>query len=93
MLMVRNILTFWLILMSTFSKEPRFLQSFESFRADVESMFDILERTLSNLFGLLQHNGGRLSTRACDNELSELPQMKSRKVTSTLSTTVNYYRW
>ncbi|WP_247772855.1 hypothetical protein [Bradyrhizobium sp. 192] len=53
-------------------KEIRFLRSFDTFRAGVENMIDMPERTLNNLFGFLQQNEGRLSKRARDNEFSQL---------------------
>lgn len=44
-------------------KEIRFLRSFDTFRAGVENMIDMPERTLNNLFGFLQQNEGRLKAR------------------------------
>jgi hypothetical protein len=53
-------------------EEARFLQSFDRFRAGVEAMVDMPERTLGNLLGFLRQNGGRLSRRARDNEFAAL---------------------
>ncbi|MET4330843.1 Fic family protein [Bradyrhizobium sp. i1.15.2] len=53
-------------------KETQFLRSFDTFRAGIENMIEMPERTLNNLFGFLQQNGGQLSKRARDNEFSEL---------------------
>jgi len=52
--------------------ETRYLQNFDTFRTGVENLEDMPERTLSNLLGFLQQNGGRLSQRAIDNEFAEL---------------------
>jgi hypothetical protein len=57
--------------------ETRFLQSFDRFRAGVEAIVDMPERTLDNLFGFLRQNSGRLSKR--ENEFAELtPQEVTR---------------
>lgn len=61
-------------------KEIRFLQSFDTFRAGVENMIDMPERTLNNLFGFLQQNEGRLSKRARDNEFSQLTPDEVTKI-------------
>ena len=59
--------------------ETRFLQRFDRFRAGVEAIVDMPERTLDNLFGFLRQNGGRLSKRARENEFAELtPQEVTR---------------
>ena len=52
--------------------ETRYLQNFDTFRAGVENLVDMPERTLSNLLGFLRQNGGRLSKRAIDKEFAEL---------------------
>jgi hypothetical protein len=52
--------------------ETRFLKNFDEFRAGIEDMIDMPERTLNNLFGFLRQNGGRLSKRARENEFAEL---------------------
>ncbi|WP_247342206.1 MULTISPECIES: hypothetical protein [unclassified Bradyrhizobium] len=61
-------------------KEIRFLRSFDTFRAGVENMIDMPERTLNNLFGFLQQNEGRLSKRARDNEFSQLTPDEVTKI-------------
>lgn len=53
-------------------KETRFLRSFDTFRAGIEKMIDMPERTLNNLLGFLRQNGGHLSKRARENEFSRL---------------------
>ena len=44
--------------------ETRFLKNFDWFRAAVETVVDMPDRTLDNLLGFLRQNGGRLSRRA-----------------------------
>ncbi|WP_034461054.1 MULTISPECIES: Fic family protein [unclassified Afipia] len=61
-------------------KETQFLRSFDTFRAGVESMIDMPERTLNNLFGFLQQNEGRLSKRARGNEFAELTPDEVAKI-------------
>jgi hypothetical protein len=61
-------------------EETRFLRNFDTFRAGVENMIDMPERTLNNLFGFLQQNEGRLSKRARDNEFSELTPDEVAKI-------------
>ncbi|WP_247386029.1 MULTISPECIES: hypothetical protein [unclassified Bradyrhizobium] len=60
-------------------KEIRFLRSFDAFRAGVENMMDLPERTLNNLL-FLQQNEGRLSRRARDNEFSQLTPDEVAKI-------------
>jgi len=52
--------------------EARFLRNFDKFRAGIENMIDMPERTLNHLFGFLRQNGGKLSKRAQENEFAEL---------------------
>jgi hypothetical protein len=52
--------------------ETRYLESYDRFRADVEAMFDMPERTLSTLVAFLRQDGGRLSKRAREEEFVEL---------------------
>jgi hypothetical protein len=63
-----------------FPNEAQYLKNFDQFRAGVESMFDMPERTLNNLCGFLRQNGGRLSKRARDNEFAELTQDEVSKI-------------
>ena len=60
--------------------ETRFLQSFDRFRAGVEAIVDMPERTLDNLFGFLRQNGGRLSKRARENEFAELTAQEVTRI-------------
>jgi len=52
--------------------EARFLRNFDRFRAGVEDMVDMPERTLNTLFGFLRQNDGQLSRRARENEFAVL---------------------
>jgi hypothetical protein len=52
--------------------ETQFLRSFDLFRAGVESIVDMPERTLNNLFGFLRQNNGQLSRRAREGEFAQL---------------------
>ena len=54
--------------------EARFLRNFDQFRAGIENMIDMPERTLNNLFVFLRQNGGRLSRRARETEFAELTE-------------------
>ncbi|MEI9988469.1 MAG: Fic family protein [Rhizomicrobium sp.] len=53
-------------------EESRFLQRFDQFRAKVQSLIDMPDRTLDNLFGFLRQNDGRLSNRARQKEFKAL---------------------
>jgi Fic/DOC family len=52
--------------------ETRYLKNYDQFRAGVEAMFDMPERTLSTLLAFLRQNNGRLSKRAQEKEFVEL---------------------
>jgi len=60
--------------------ETNFLKNFDQFRAGIESMIDMPERTLHNLFGFLRQSGGRLSKRALENEFAELTPDEVSKI-------------
>ena len=60
--------------------EIKFLENFDRFRALVESIVDMPERTLDNLFGFLRHNDGRLSKRARENEFAALTDDETRRI-------------
>ncbi len=53
-------------------EEMRFLQAFDRFRAGVEAIVDMPERTIENLLDVLRRNDGRLSKRARENEFAAL---------------------
>jgi hypothetical protein len=60
--------------------ETRFLENFDSFRAAVEAVVDMPDRTLTNLFGFLRQNGGRLSQRAREREFAALTDEETRRI-------------
>ena len=60
--------------------ETSFLKSFDQFRAGIETMIDMPERTLNNLFGFLRQNNGQLSRRAQENEFAELTADEIRQI-------------
>jgi hypothetical protein len=60
--------------------EALHLQNFDRFRAAVESMLDMPERTLNTLLGFLRQNGGRLSRRAREAEFAELTADEVAKI-------------
>lgn len=60
--------------------ETSFLLSFDTFRAGVENMIDMPERTLNNLFSFLKQNQGKLSKRARENEFAALTQDEVSKI-------------
>jgi hypothetical protein len=61
-------------------EETNFLKSFDQFRAGIENMIDMPERTLNNLFGFLRQNNGQLSRRAQENEFAELKADEIRQI-------------
>jgi Fic/DOC family len=60
--------------------ETKFLKDFDRFRALVESIVDMPDGTLDNLFGFLRQNRGRLSKRARDNEFAALTDDETRRI-------------
>ena len=60
--------------------ETSFLQNFDRFRAGIEAIVDMPDRTLDNLLGLLRQNGGRLSKRARENEFVELTSEETTRI-------------
>jgi hypothetical protein len=52
--------------------EAQYLKNFDQFRAGIENLIDMPERTLNNLFGFLRQNDGRLSRRARESEFADL---------------------
>ena len=53
-------------------RETAFLRRYDRFRAVVEAIVDMPERTIDLLFQLLHQNGGSLSNRAREREFSKL---------------------
>ena len=60
--------------------ETRFLKNFDWFRAAVETVVDMPDRTLDNLLGFLRQNGGRLSRRAREKEFAALTDEEVRRI-------------
>jgi hypothetical protein len=60
--------------------ETNYLRNFDAFRAGVENLVDMPERTLNNLVGFLRQNEGKLSKRARDNEFVELTAEEIAKI-------------
>lgn len=60
--------------------ETKFLRNFDTFRAGIENMIDMPERTLNNLFGFLRQNQGKLSKRARQNEFARLTSDEVEKI-------------
>ena len=60
--------------------ETRFLENFGRFRAVIESIIDMPDRTLDNLFGFLRQNHGRLSKRAREKEFAALTDDETHRI-------------
>lgn len=60
--------------------ETNFLRNFDTFRAGVDNMIDMPERTLNTLFRFLRQNNGALSKRARENEFSQLTEGEVAKI-------------
>jgi hypothetical protein len=60
-------------------RETEFLKRYDQFRARIEAIVDMPERTVDLLFRFLHHNAGRLSRRAREGEFA---QMTDPEVTS-----------
>jgi hypothetical protein len=60
--------------------EARFLENLDRFRSAVETIVDMPDRTLDNLFGFLRQNGGRLSRRAREKEFAALTDEETRRI-------------
>ena len=60
--------------------ETSYRKNFDQFRAGIENMIDMPERTLNNLFGFLRQNNGQLSKRAQENEFAELKTEEVRQI-------------
>ena len=61
-------------------EETRFLESFDRFRALVESIVDMPDRTLDTLFGFLRQNNGLLSKRARENGFAALTDDETHRI-------------
>jgi hypothetical protein len=60
--------------------ETKFLENFDRFRTLVESIVDMPDRTLNNLFGFLRQSRGRLSKRAREKEFAALTDDETRTI-------------
>jgi hypothetical protein len=60
--------------------EARFLENFDRFRALIESIVDMPDRTLDDLFGFLKQNHGQLSKRAREKEFAALTDDETRRI-------------
>lgn len=60
--------------------ETDFLRRYDQFRATVETMFDMPERTIDRLFRFLHQNNGRLSARARGKEFAMLKDDETDRV-------------
>src|ERR1700722_4882636 len=65
--------------------EIKFLESFDRFRAVVDSIVNMPDRTLANLFGFLRQNSGRLSTRAREKEFAAFTDDETRRIEQSYS--------
>lgn len=61
-------------------EETRFLRRYDEFRRRVESLVDMPDRTVDLLFRFLRQNGGQLSKRARQRELSELTEAEAKEI-------------
>jgi hypothetical protein len=60
--------------------EARYLENFDRFRAQVQAIADMPDRTLDNLLGFLRQNGGQLSKRAREKEFSALTNDEAQHI-------------
>lgn len=60
--------------------ETEFLRRYDRFRASVEDMFDMPERTIDLLFRFLNQNSGELSGRARSKEFAALSDAETERV-------------
>lgn len=60
--------------------ETEFLRRYDQFRASVEAMFDMPERTMDLLFRFLNQNEGKLSARARRREFAALSDTETARV-------------
>ena len=60
--------------------ETEFLRRYDQFRASVEAMFDMPERTMDLLFRFLNQNEGKLSARARRKEFAALSDTETARV-------------
>ena len=59
--------------------ETNYLRRYDIFRAEIDAMIDMPDKTINLLFRMLRQNGGRLSQRARQNEFVQLSPDEARK--------------
>lgn len=57
-------------------RETEFLERYDQFRARIESIVDMPDRTIDLLFRFLNQNGGRLSKRAREHEFAQMTEVE-----------------
>ena len=62
--------------------ETAFLQRYDRFRAGVETVVDMPDRTVDLLFRFLHRNSGHLSKRARKGEFAELTDAEAKRIES-----------
>jgi hypothetical protein len=60
--------------------ETEFLRRYDTFRAQVEGIVDMPDRSIDLLFRFLQQNGGRLSNRAREREFAQLTEGEAQEI-------------
>lgn len=60
--------------------EAGFLRRYDALRQDIETLFDMPDRTIDLLFRFLHQNGGRLSQRAREREFAQLSEDEAARV-------------
>lgn len=55
-------------------REAELLKRYDQFRARIEAIADMPDRTIDLLFRFLQQNAGRLSKRAGEHEFAEMTE-------------------
>jgi hypothetical protein len=61
-------------------EEADYLRRYETFKARIEAMIDMPDRTIDLLFRMLRQNKGRLSKRAREKEFSKLTADEARRI-------------
>ena len=61
-------------------EETSYLQRYDAFRARVENMVEMPDRTLDLLFRMLRQNNGRLSKRAREKEFAKLTAAEAKQI-------------
>ncbi len=61
-------------------REAAFLKRYDAFRAELDLMLDLPDRSSDLLFRLLQQNGGKLSRRARKNEFAALTDSEVERI-------------